>query len=260
MAKRDLDYLKKKYGKLGWNGKNYQDLVQLILKNNSKQVASNMLNISNKRVDDHIAKLKGNKPKQVLFPNFKEIMTDDLLTKKSAEGGKIITNTLRDKLIQDLNDTIREVQTSAQRGRYAGKVNDKLVEVFEQKLRETYAGYTKKDKKTGIPPNIKTIAVTEIMSTSNEMRHGYIDQLKKKNPKLVFTKTWIHNKKSKVPRHEHLKLHGKTIPNDQNFTYKNPKTNKTVVMKHPHDSSLGATLEDIAGCRCSIRYDMQLKK
>lgn len=260
MAKKDLDYLKKKYGKLGWSGESYQELVQLIIKHNNKNIGSNMLNVSNHRAKQHFDKIKGSKPKQLIVPNFHDIMTDDLMTKKSAESGKIITNTLRDKLMQDLNDTIREMQSTHQKGRYAGKVNTHMVELFEKKIRDTYESYT---KKTGgeVPSNIKTIAITEVMSAQNEMRDAYARTLMQKNNQLQMTKTWIHNAKaSKNPRLEHKKLHGLQLPVDQYFRYLNPKTNKTVTMKHPHDSSMGAGIEDIAGCHCSIRYDMTLKK
>lgn len=249
MAKLDLDYLKKKYGKTGWTGGKYRELVSHILERNQKYLSTQTFEANEKKLASVVMNAKDNKLKQIVTPRIHNIVKGDIILRKAADRGKIITNTLRDKILDDLQSVFSEHKMVIPTGPNAGQVNNKAVVAMEQKLMETFDGYTKKNAKFGgVPSNIHTIAVTEVRGVINDSRDKYIREILDKNPSTKIEKEWVHNKSlSKTPRLEHLHKNGEVIDVHDYFIF--PDGTK---LRYPHDPS--GPPEHIIGCNCECRY------
>jgi len=267
MAKIYLNRLAKKYGinPNDVSGTNYQTLMNDILARNTKNIAETTGKLS----DSHWSKALGKvstKEKRFTMPDLSEVLPENqVYIKKTAESGQLITNTLRDRLSEDLTSALNEFRTKKtdeqafirRRGTQAGTINPKVIDLFQQKITETFENYTKKDPKYGIPSNIKTIAVTEARSAINDIKEAYTNDLVKKNPNVKMRKKWIQNKSlSKVPRQGHGVVNGQVIDKNVKFLVplfdKDGRLVETTPMERPHDPN--ARLEQIIGCNCDIEY------
>jgi hypothetical protein len=251
VAKLDLNYLKKKYGKDGWKNKKYRNLVSKILARNEKSLSGQVYESNSKNLEKVIRNAKDNKTKRIVIPPIKNVINDDVILRKSAERGKIITNTLRDKLVSDLRSVINENKMTIPTGVNASMVNNNLVLEMEKKLTTTFEGYIKKNPKFGgIPSNIHTIAVTEIRSTINNARQKYMTEVLNVNPTVNILKEWIHNRRlSKQPRKDHMALNGVTVGFNEYFEMEDGSK-----MLYPHDPL--ASPEQVIGCNCEIKYKL----
>ncbi len=249
MAKLDLNHLKKKYGKEGWTGQKYRDLVSKILARNEKILSGEVYESNTKNLAKVIRNAKDNKTKRIVIPPISDVIRGDMILRKSADRGKIITNTLRDKILGDLKQTISENKITIPTGINAGMVNNNLVVEMEKKLTSTFEGYVKKNPKFGgVPTNIHTIAVTEVRSTINNARQKYISEVLTANPTTRIVKEWVHNKKlSKAPRIDHMALNGVTVEFNEYFEMEDGSK-----LLYPHDPS--APPEQVIGCNCELKY------
>lgn len=264
MAKIFLDRLAKKYGfKPGQVvGENYRIIMQDIISQNSENIAKSTSRLSKEHWNQQLKKLGGDK-KNFILPDIEEALPKrSVFIRKAAEHGNYISDTLRDDLTKKLRDSLDNFRTAKtdepaflrRRGTKAGTINPKLVKQFEQDIKNTFANYTKRDPKIGVPSNIKTIAVTEMRSTIDDMKEAYDKEFLKRNPQIRMWKRWLQNRSlSKKPRSSHAMVHGVEIPFDEKFDV--PLEVKGVIvgstpMSRPHDPS--APLEQIIGCHCDF--------
>lgn len=261
MASIFFKRLEKKFGKKNLSGDRYQDMISEILAHNNEKIANAVGRLSNDSYKASAEKLNKKKQKAVTLPDMAEVIPKrSVFLIKGAEQGSIISDTLRTKLEGDLRKTIADFQKrgkiETKRGTGVGKINTDLIDSFRGSIIKTFESYTKKDKTTGVPPNIKTIATTEIRSTINSIKAEYNKNLLAKNPGMVMMKTWKHNRSlSKVPRKEHMEMDGETVPANKFFLVYN-KAGQLDMMDRPHDPE--APAGQSIGCNCDVIYTAQL--
>lgn len=259
MASIFMKRLTAKYGGDNITGEKYQEVIKDILAHNNEKSARAVGRLSNETYKKSLQKLSADKAKTVKLPDMSEVLPKkSVFLIKGQHHANLITDTLRDKLQKDLRETLKEYQGTGekrletQRGRTTGKLNPALIKSFQDRITGTFEEYTKRDKTTGVPPQIRAIAVTEVRSTIGMIKEKYNDELLRKNPNIEMMKTWIHNRSmSKKPRSGHIQLNKKTIPNDEFFQVPN-KTGGYDFMKRPHDPD--APPSQVIGCNCEIIY------
>ena len=263
MASVYFERLKKKYGKHNLTGAKYNALIQKILVHNNEKMSNAVLRLSDSHYKTSIKKLSKTKQKTVKLPDVSEVFPKrSVFLIKAAESGESITDTLRTRLEKDLRDTLKKhtgkglPQMEIQRGKATGKINPELIKEFQQRIQKTFESNTKRDPKTGVPPNVRNIAVTEIRSTVNSLKAKYNTVLLRDNPHMKMVKQWIHNRQlSKVPRETHMAMHKKTVP--ANTMFKVPrKEGGFDLMRRPHDPD--APADQVCGCSCDVLYKASL--
>ena len=258
-------------------GLNYQSMMKDMLANRTLNIARATGRISKDNFDKQLQRLKKKgigREKIIVLPDVTEALPKrSVFLAKAAQDGKLITDTLRDRLTGDLRRALKDFRTKdtdepafiRRRGARAGTINPELINQFQQSIIQTYSTYTRRDPAFGVPANVRAIAVTEIRSTVDGMKAEYNDKLAKKNKdSLVMTKTWIQNKSlSLIPRTGHMMVHGTKIPLADMFQVPLFKTVKgreirvgTTPMKHPHDPS--APIEQVISCNCDAVYKGEL--
>lgn len=273
MSKVWLDRLLKKYGPMKkdeMSGFKYSDLISRIVSHNAENISRAITRQSSDKWTKALNKIS-TEEKRFIIPDLSDVLpkrAPHIL--KSAQNGKVISQTLRDNLTANLRESLNQFtpKTGEQtyitrRGKNAGKINPKVIEEFKKSITETFQNYVSKPKrgesKMSMPSNIENIAVTEIRTTVNTTKRIYIDSLREKNSDLRLRKRWLHNDSlSKNPDNfhwGHKKLHGKTIDYDDMFEVKQYKLFKgkhiftgIVYMFHPHSEEGGA--ENNIGCHC----------
>lgn len=146
-------------------------------------------------------------------------------------------------------------------GENRGRIRPELIDRMEKRLRETFSGYTKPDS-TGIPPNLRTIAETEVRSAISDIKQMYSQKLQDQNHgKLEIRKIWHHHPRlSKKPRSGHRMIDGQERPLNTPFRVPELKRSRNygtslggyIYMMHPHDPS--APAEQTIGCHCDVSY------
>ena len=268
MAKLHLSRLIKKYGfsSSQVKGANYRKLMKDVLANNSENTARATTRLSQDHWAKSLKKVKRTKGRQFIIPSVEETLPKrSVFIKKAAEQGNLISDTLRDRLTANLRSSLENFRTAKtdepafirRAGTKAGTINPELIKQFQKDITETFESYTKTDPKFGVPGNVKTIAVTEMRSTINEIKHSYNRELMSRNPEMMMRKRWQQNKKlAAVPRKGHMIVHGVEIDMDSDFEVPlyNHKGKKigTTKMQRPHDAD--APLEQVAGCNCDVVY------
>jgi hypothetical protein len=244
--------------------KTYQELTNEILANNLKKISARVLKLNEESWRKALNRISTEETKHTI-PDINEILNkSNLQLLKVQERGKLIKNTLKNALTRKLRETYDsftgktgEPSYLIRRGKTTGKINNKLVQEFQNRITEVFQSYTVRNPKFNVPSNIKTIAVTEIRSIINPLKKIYADNLIAKNRNnLEFYKTWIHNAfLSKVPRRGHLRMNNVKISYNAKFRlpiYK--KLGKRFFIthylecNHPHDESL--PLSEKIGCNC----------
>lgn len=273
MAKIYLNRLAKKYGidPKNVSGENYQILMNQILARNTK----NITEATAKLTDEHWTKSLSRvstKEKRFILPDVSEVLpAKAVYIKKTADQGQLITNSLRTKLSKDLQESLLEFRTAKtdepafirRRGAKAGTINPELINIFQAKIKDTFAAYTKIDPTFGVPPNIKTIAVTEARSAINDIKDAYTKDMLKKNPDMKMKKKWIQNKSlAKKPRKGHNEVDGQIIDFNEKFIVSlyNHKGQlvKVFPMDRPHDPL--APKEMTIGCNCDIEHFAEIQE
>lgn len=253
MAKFHLDRIKKKYG---WTGENYSELMSKIIASNSENIQRATARISKKSFEKENKKIT-KKEKRFVLPDVTEALPKrSVYLRKGAEKGTLLTDNIRDRLTKDLRETLTQPGYISARGVTAGSLKNKIVDDFEKKITATFQGYTKKDPRYGVPSNIHNIAVTEVRSAVDNMKHDYISKVIEKDPAVIVMKKWKHNKKlSKVqPRETHEILgRQRSIPFDKNFVI--PVSG--VQCPYPHAPGMPA--DEVIGCHCECIYMVRKK-
>jgi len=269
MAKIYLNRLIKKYdfSKSQVKGSNYRKLMKDVLANNSENISRATARLSKDHWDKSLKKVKRTKgQRQFIIPNVEETLPKrSVFLKKAAEQGNLITDTLRDRLTSDLRNSLENFRTKKtdqpafirRAGAKAGTINPELIKQFQKDITETFESYTKTDPRFGVPGNIRNIAVTEMRSTINEIKHAYNQELRNKNSDITMRKRWQQNKKlAAVPRKGHMMVHGVEMDMDSDFNVSlfNHKGKKigTTKMQRPHDPD--APAEQVIGCSCELIY------
>lgn len=266
MAKIHSDYLINKYGSDKIKNKRYQRVIQEILLNQQKNISNKISKLESEHWKKALNKIS-TKEKQFILPDVQEVLPKrSVFIIKSAEKGKMLTDTIKDKLTKDLRNIMTEYKIKGGKTKYiirggkkTGVISPKIIKEFENKITETFTEYTKKNPKFNMPTNIHAIAVTETRSTINNIKQEYMKELKRKNPDLKIKKQWIHNPSlSKYGRLGHIKQNGKTINEDEMFAVENWTTHKKPLylgityMTAPHDKNAGA--EQVICCNCDVIY------
>lgn len=273
MAKIYLNRLAKKYGidPKNVSGENYQILMNQILARNTK----NITEATAKLTDEHWTKSLSRvstKEKRFILPNVEEVLpAKAVYIKKTADQGQLITNSLRTKLSKDLQESLLEFRTAKtdepafirRRGIKAGTINPELINIFQAKIKDTFEAYTKIDPTFGVPPNIKTIAVTEARSAINDIKDAYTKDMLSKNPDMRMKKKWRQNKSlAKKPRKGHSMVNGQIIDFNEKFivplyNHKGEVIDNTP-MERPHDPN--ARKEQIINCNCDIEHFAEIQE
>jgi hypothetical protein len=233
----------------------YQGVISKVLEYNYEKTSKAIARITAAQWDQNIKKLKG---KKIIKPQ-----VDDVLPKrsvfaiKSADRGKIIAETVYDKITKNIRDTLAESKTLTVRaGRTAGVIKLDAVRALRKKITETFEEYTGRGTE-GVPSNVRNIAVTELYSNRSFIEDEYIRQLLQRNPGMKVVKTWKQNKKAaKKPRANHTAVNGQTVDYRGMFKvpamYKGKLTPHVIMMKHPHDPN--APAGEVIGCSCQAIY------
>jgi hypothetical protein len=268
-----LDRLKKKYKNIPVKGQTYRDLIKEIIAVQSENISKKVIKISDESWRRALKKIE-TKEKKINMVGIEEVLPKrSIHLRKAADTGKLLTDTLRDKLTKDLRQVIDqfsdkgEMITTTRRGARTGRIKKEAIEEFEKKITETFQTYTKKDPDLKMPKNIHTIAVTEVRTTINEIKENYSKQLLSKNPDIRIKKKWIHNKSlSKNPRIGHQRQERRK-PIDMDTYFHVPLivrrggrlVNKGVTnMRYPHDPT--APPEQVINCNCDIDYIFSRKR
>lgn len=119
---------------------------------------------------------------------------------------------------------------------YVEEIVEKIVDTTLEHLKENNAGNYYTSEKRAI-----NIAENEANSILN-----YLD-LRKAKEKGYRYKQWQSMKDIRV-RHSHMDVDDMKVPIDGTFL-----VGKSL-MKMPRDFSMGASIDEIAGCRCSLKY------
>ena len=271
MAKIYLNRLAKKYGidPNNVSGENYQILMNKILARNTQNIEKATARLSDEHWKKNIPKLS-TPGKRFILPDVSETLPDNqVYIKKTADSGKLITNSLRTRLSKDLQEVLKDFRTEVtdepafirRRGTRAGTINPKVVDLFQEKITETFLNYTKKDSRFGVPANVRTIAVTEARSAIHDIKRAYADQLLSRNPGIRMKKRWIQNKSiSKNPRRGHSEVHGTVVAYSDKFLV--PLYNKqqrriaVTPMTGPHDPA--APKAQVISCSCDLEIFVEV--
>jgi hypothetical protein len=269
MPKTSLDRLRKRYG---FKGENLEVLMKKIIQGNNESISNRVASINKDVWNKKLSRLS--KTEKFVIPSVESVLPKrSVFIKKAAEDGKLISDTLRDRLTGNLREALNQFtpKTGEQtfitrRGVRAGRINQKLVKEFEKNIRGTFKNYVRKDPAIGVPKNVAGIAVTEMRSTVTDIKKEYMTQLSEKNENLVIKKTWIHNKSLSVePRKGHMQQDGVTKAFDKKFKVALFKKIKgrwfkvgVTFMDKPYDPEAPAVQK--IGCNCDILYKATLKK
>lgn len=268
MAKFHLDRVR---GKYNFTGEKYRKLMERVIASNTENIGRAVTRISNQNYEKAAKRIPKKKGKKLIMPDVSEVLPKrSVYFRKAAEQGNKISDTLRDRLTADLRATLIEFRTKTgkpaytrQAGALAGTTNPEAIKLLESKLVETFQSYTKKDPDTGVPGNVRTIAVTELRSTIDDIKYQYAQKFQEKNPDIKMKKRWRHNGRLvEEPRPGHKKANGMTIDFNDNFVLDKYKKIKgkwvkigVVSMRHPHDPA--ASADDVIGCQCDYEILME---
>lgn len=263
MARIFIKRLKEKYGTKNLTGKKYQELITEILAENNQKVSNAVGRLSKDNYEKQLKRIPKNKAVTVKLPDLTKVLPKrSVFLIKAAEKGKAISDDLRASLERDLRKTLKKFtgtgknRMEIQRGRTTGKINPALIAEFQKSITKTYKSRTKKDKRLGLPGNIKQIATTEVRSVVTAIKREYNQNLVDNNPGLEMTKTWLQNKKlAMVPRETHSEKNGETIPMNKLFKVRREQSGGYDMMSGPYDPT--ASAENVIGCNCDLVYKVR---
>lgn len=247
MAQYDKKLLMKKYG---WNGRNISDLMQKIVVQNRTKTAEAVLLSDRRRFETNLKAVEPKyQEKKIVIPNVGNIIRKSPTIIKAAEQGKLITDTLRERIRKDVKAAMLDNGINNKNG----TVNKNVTKSLRAKLNKTFDDYTKKDPTFKKPSNIEAIAVTETRTVMNTVRNEYAREVSQSTQKdgFVMVKTWKHNRSpGGMPRASHQALDGVTIGIDDVFKIVDEK--QTYFCEHPHSPLLPASM--VICCRCELLY------
>lgn len=267
MAKLHLDRLRDRYPSL-LASEDYQGLMSEIIANGHENVQRAVGRIKRDEMGRAAARIQRSTSKQVALPSLEEVLPKrSVYLRKGAEQGRILSDSLRDKLTADLRTSVAEfLKTGAgsmqyRRGEERGRMNPELSAKLRDRLTNTFRDYHRPDA-TGVPPNIAVIAETEIRSAVDDIKHTWNTRLSEANPgRIEIIKVWRHHPHlSKEPRGNHSLMDGVEKPLNAPFIVprwawvrgRGLSVIGTTVMQHPHDPS--APIDQVVACHCECDY------
>ena len=259
MAKIHLDRIRKKYN---YKGESLAKLTQKIIVNNRENIARKTARNSKAVWDKALRKVTGKKEKQFIIPTIQDVVPKrGIFAVKATQNGTKIAQTLHESLTRNVRNSIFDFEEATgkkfiiPKGPKAGRINPEAVDFLETQVRETFTRYTKKDKKFGMPPNVRAIATTELRSVINDTKFQFAEKMQEKNPKRIkMKKRWIHNRKlSKKPRRPHQALDNPQSERllKTKFRVRNEQTGGIDLMDRPHDTD--APLSQKVNCNCDLK-------
>lgn len=139
---------------------------------------------------------------------------------------------IHDKYIEVANDFLKAKETPSYIEEYASKLADNIVDVTNRRMGDEY--YISKDRAMMISANEANVL------------GNYRQQIEAVKSGKKY-KTWMTMRDDKV-RHTHMEVNGARVGIFDAFIVGNSQ------MMYPKDSSLGAEMQEIAGCRCVVKY------
>lgn len=239
----------RRFEQYGWSGGKYQNLITTIVSENHQKVAEAVLTTDKARFQKNLGELspKTSRGKQIILPDIRNVIRKSNTVIKAAEKGKLISETLRDRIKADVRQTLLENNVNTTRG----TVRKDLAAQLSNKLRETFAGYTRKDPSLGMPPNIHAIAVTETRTVVNNARLEYVRAVARESDRIA-VKTWVHNTSlSSKARRGHYLLDGTQIRLGEKFIIKD-EHGRHYRADGPHDPNLPAS--EVVSCNCELAF------
>lgn len=250
MARFDKKILMNKYR---WNGRNVSELMEKILSFNRTKIAEAVLTSDRRRFERNLKIIEPKfQEKKIVIPDVGNVIRKSPTIIKAAERGKLIADTLRERIRKDIKAAMLENGVNNKNG----TVNKNVTRSLRAKLNTTFNDYTRKDPTFKTPTNIEAIAVTETRTVMNTVRNDYAKEVSQNTQKDGFSmvKTWQHNRSpGGMPRKSHEALDGKTIGIEEKFTIMD--NNQTYLTEHPHSPVLPAS--QTITCRCELLYRWQ---
>lgn len=269
MAKLNVSRLAERYPG-AMEGGNYRDLMTEIIANGHENIQRAVARVKRDEMGKAAARIARSTTKQIAVPDLADVLPKrSVYIRKGAEQGQILSDTLRDRLTNDLRATVADYlgeKMQYKKGEARGQIKPELVEKMRARLTETFEGYRKAGP-DGIPPNVQAIAITETRSAINDIKHTWATRLEETNPGRIRTwKKWKHNPKlSKDPRGNHAIMDGVRIPLNAQFSV--PRwgwikgrglgiIGENTLMQHPHDPI--APVDQVVGCSCEAIYEVEI--
>jgi len=248
MAKIHLDRVTEKYG---WKTHNYRVLMSGIIADNAQRIHNSVSQMDHSFLTDIARKLSGTE-QAINIPRLSDVLKpQSQWTRKGADRGKLITDSLKDKLSQDLRTVLDKPEYMRRRGKLTGTLKNQALLDMRETMTRTFRNYTKVDPSIGIPKNIKAIVSTELRSVVNQTKQEFNRKLLAENPDLIMVKKWIHNgnvwgSKSYKARKHHQDLHGHEVAYADNFILWNKKAGTHYNVPYPHYETLPP--EEVINC------------
>jgi hypothetical protein len=271
MAKTDFDYLNKKYGadkkfQEMLQSKDYRNILKTVFKVNVQEISEKTGTTSREIWKQGLEKA-GVPTRKYIVPELLDMITPKtIIEAKANESVDGISGNLRTSLTQKLRDTMNEFEGKHREKTYLKKrINPKLEDEFEDKIKRTFRSYVKRDEILGMPSNIHAIAVTELRSAISNAKQNIAQRMKEQNPELAIKKRWIHNphlsKDPKNIRPGHRATNNKVVPLHVAFiipVYKSIDSRNykigEVAMMYPHDPY--APADQVISCHCDCEYEV----
>lgn len=257
MSKIHLDRLARKYGfnpkAKDFKGPKYRTIISDIIANNTEMIGRRVAEISKdklKRSSKNVIRADG---RRMVLPDVSDVLPKrSVFVRKAAESGKLISESLRDKLTKHLRDVMKEDRLSVGTGKTAGRVNTKIIDEYQKRITRTFENYTKAGKLEKVPANVKAIATTEVRSTINDVKFQYAREVQKENDGIEMRKIWVHNpgmSMAEFVRTGHRKMNGRMVKLSEPFSVPDEYGQITKMM-HPHDPT--APPEQVINCKCDF--------
>lgn len=271
MGKADIDFLARKYDvdtqlREALKKKEYRDVMERVFDINIKDLSEKVGARSKQNWEKMLD--KPSIPKQkVRLPSVADIIpSKKAIFDRAFQRSTSVAKKVRGPLAGKLRDTIAKFEKkTGTKAFLRNKINPKLEAEMSKQITGFFKAYTRKKPRAKVPPNIQTLAVTELRVSIDNSKRVVAEKVKALNPELQITKTWIHNAKlSKEPdniRIGHQIISGTTIPLEEMFDvpiYKRiggiPVKVGETKMRHPHD--VDAPAVQVVSCHCDTRYNV----
>jgi len=235
------------------------DLMSFIIAKTHEKLKTAVDTVSDGYYRDQFRRMGKTTARQIKLPDLHEHgVMGGVAIRKAKESGELISEGLRQRLTDDLRDTLVEhLGTQGTRMEHRGRIDPALVDRFERAITKTFRSYCRAEG-SQMPPNIRTIAETEVRAVVSDAKQSYVSKLMQANPgKVIVKKRWIHHPTlSQNPRPGHAYMHGETVSFDHSFNVpvysSKGKITHRIKMLHPHDPA--APIEEVANCHCECDY------
>ena len=149
--------LKEKYGVEDMKGGRYRKLMSEIVIQNNMKTGRAVGRLSNEHYKNSVKRLSKVNQKTIKLPPLDEVLPKrSVFIRKGADRGRMLSDSLRDKLNGTLRRTLNEyIKTGKpliqEKGRHAGRINLQLIDDFKASSIETFKSSTRTDPQIGVP-------------------------------------------------------------------------------------------------------------